>query len=107
MTDGQVEGFRQKLGKDFHEVFAAVAKAMSVKMFLAVAAHFGWHLQHIDIVTAFLNAYVKEEIYIQLPEGHEQPGMCGRLRRAIYGLKQSGREWFGHQLEKCGNGEIP
>lgn len=60
-----------------------------------------------DIVTAFLNAYVKAEIYIQLPEGHEQPGMCGRLGRAIYGLKQSGREWFGHQLEKCGNGEIP
>lgn len=88
------KGFRQHHGKDFHDVFAAVAKAMSVKIFFALSARFGWALYHIDIVTAFLNAWVKEEIYIHLPEGHQIPGMCGRLLRTIYGLKQSGREWF-------------
>ena len=73
------KGFQQCHGKDFHDVFAAVAKAMSVKIFFTLSTCFGWVLHHIDIVTAFLNAWVKEEIYIHLPEGHQIPGMCGHL----------------------------
>lgn len=73
------KGFQQEYGKDFHEVFAAVAKVMSVKIFLALAACFGWLLYHIDIVTVFLNTWVKEEIYIHLSEGHQIPRMCSCL----------------------------
>ena len=73
------KGFRQKHGKDYHKVFAVVAKAMSVKLFFALAARFGWPIWHIDIVGAYLNALLKEEIYIQLPDGHDIPGMCRRL----------------------------
>ena len=49
-----------------------------------------------DVDTAFLNAEVKEEIYIKPPEGFPLPhGMtCFRLIRALYGLKQSPREWY-------------
>ena len=47
-----------------------------------------------DVDSAFLNAGVKEEIYIKPPEVFPLPnGMtCFRLIRALYGLKQSPRE---------------
>ena len=31
---------------------------------------------------------------MQLPEGSRQDGMCAKLNRCIYGLKQSPREWY-------------
>lgn len=89
------KGYRQNEGCDFHEVYAAVAKPMSLKLFMALAAKFGWPVRHIDIVGAFpfLNAEVKKEMYIKLPEGHEQRGKC-RLRKTLHGLKQVPREWY-------------
>lgn len=73
------KGFQQHYSKDFHDVFTAVAKVISVKIFFALSTHFRWVLYHINIVTVFLNAWMKEEIYIHLPEGHQIPGMCGCL----------------------------
>jgi len=32
---------------------------------------------------------------MRLPPGHEQPGHCAHLKRSIYGLKQSPRQWYG------------
>lgn len=48
-----------------------------------------------DIKTAFLNDHVKEEIYMYIPEGVSVPsnGKVCRLRKSIYGLKQSSRAW--------------
>ena len=31
---------------------------------------------------------------MQLPEGSRQEGMCAKLNRCTYGLKQSPREWY-------------
>jgi len=47
-----------------------------------------------DVVTAFLNAAVTDEIYIKPPEGFPLPSnmYCFRLKKALYGLKQSPRE---------------
>jgi len=47
-----------------------------------------------DVVTAFLNGEVLEEIYMQPPQGYPHPGKVLRLQKAIYGLKQSLRMWF-------------
>ena len=51
-----------------------------------------------DIKTAFLNAYLSEEVYCEQPEGFEVYGPNGeklvcKLKRAIYGLKQAPRNW--------------
>lgn len=56
------KGFKQKHGKDFRKVYAAVAKPTGFKILIALAARFGWQLHHIDIATAFLNAKLKEII---------------------------------------------
>ncbi|KAJ5462264.1 hypothetical protein N7530_010469 [Penicillium desertorum] len=91
-------GFRQIKDLDYHEVYAVVAKPMSFKIFTAIAASKGWLLHHVDIMTAFLYAELKEPIEIELPEGmqDEYPAadFIGLLQKTIYGLKQSPREWY-------------
>ena len=50
-----------------------------------------------DAITAFTQGEVSEEIYIEQPTGFEADGRGGpkvcRLKRALYGLKQSARLW--------------
>jgi hypothetical protein len=51
-----------------------------------------------DIKTAYLNAKVDEDIYLEQPVGFEQRGKNGeelvcKLDKSLYGLKQSGRNW--------------
>ena len=43
---------------------------------------------------AFLYGNLKEEIYMNLPEGYRASGKVARLHKCIYGLKQSAREWY-------------
>ena len=47
-----------------------------------------------DVNSAFLYGVLKEEVYMELPEGYRQPGKVARLLKCIYGLKQSAREWY-------------
>jgi len=50
-----------------------------------------------DVKTAFLCSKLKEMIYIHQPEGFVVEGKedwVYRLKRSLYGLKQSSREWY-------------
>ena len=51
-----VGGHRQKKGIDFSETFASVVKYQSIRLLLAMATYYDWHVHQMDFVTAFLNA---------------------------------------------------
>ena len=65
-----------------------------------------------DVNTAFLYSDLDEVVYVEQPEGFEEPGkedwVC-LLNKALYGLKQSPREWFmriasvlvGYSFKQC------
>eukprot|EP00253_Pinus_taeda_P026941 PITA_26941 len=57
----------------------------------------GWHIHQMDVKTVFLNGVIEEEVYIEQPEGFEvfssESHVC-RLKRALYGLKQTPRAWY-------------
>ena len=61
---------------------------------LAIAAFY--KIWQMDVKTAFLNGYLKEELYMMQPEGFFNPKgankMC-KLQRSIYGLVQASRSW--------------
>ncbi|RVE42148.1 hypothetical protein evm_013209 [Chilo suppressalis] len=58
-------------------------------------------IHHMDVITAFLNGILKEEIYIRAPEGLSSPHnhVC-KLNKALYGLEQAARCWF-ELFEQC------
>jgi Reverse transcriptase (RNA-dependent DNA polymerase) len=60
---------------------------------LSLAAKWDHELAQFDVPTAFLNAPVEEDVYMELPEGYEQPGMVAKLKKSLYGLKQAPRNW--------------
>jgi hypothetical protein len=89
-------GFLQREGIDFDDAFAPVARMESVRLLLALATQEGWHVHHMDVKSAFLNGDLKEEVYVHQPSGFAIPDKEGkvlRLRKALYGLRQSPRAW--------------
>jgi hypothetical protein len=88
------KGFTQVHGMDYNEVFAPVAKTESVRIFLALAAQKNLVVHHWDVQTAFLAGELKEEIYMEQPEGYsDNSNKVCRLKKSIYGLKQASRCW--------------
>jgi Reverse transcriptase (RNA-dependent DNA polymerase) len=82
---------------NYTETFSAAAKMPTVCAVLANAAHQDWEIKHVDVKSAYLNAELKETIYIKALRGVLKPGQEGkvlRLKKGLYGLKQAGRGWY-------------
>jgi hypothetical protein len=88
------QGYSQKYGADYFEVFAPVVRSSTFRMLLAVAGDKGMIVRQFDVKSAFLNGILDEEIYMQQPPGFEEDRtkVC-RLIKSIYGLKQAARVW--------------
>ena len=87
-------GYSQEEGIDYQETFAPVARLNTFFILLSAAASKGWHIHQMDIDCAYLNAPLKEEIYMEAPKELGLPsGKVLKLNKALYGLKQAGREW--------------
>ena len=57
----------------------------------------GWKLFQLDVKSAFLNGEIKEEVYVDQPQGFVIKGkehMVYKLKKALYGLKQAPRAWY-------------
>nr|GEX44972.1 retrotransposon protein, putative, unclassified [Tanacetum cinerariifolium]GEX45543.1 retrotransposon protein, putative, unclassified [Tanacetum cinerariifolium] len=77
--------------------FAPVARLKAVKLFVAYVAHKSFPVYHMDIKTSFLYGPMKEEVYVNLPDGFVDlyhPDQVYRLNKALYGLKQALRAWY-------------
>ena len=113
-------GFNMVKGIDYTETFAPVAKMATLRIFLSLIAIFNLYSSSLDVKTAYLNAHIKEDVYMIPPddllpqlkllferstnEDHKKIiknqmrkinlGHVLKLLKAIYGTKQGGREWF-------------
>jgi transposase InsO family protein len=89
------QGFTQQFGIDFNDVYAPVCKSATILTLLTKAAHHDLEIHQMDVNTAFLNAELKEEIYVRPPKhSTEYNGKAFKLNKALYGLKQADREWY-------------
>nr|GFB24662.1 Gag-Pol polyprotein [Tanacetum cinerariifolium] len=91
------KGYAQKEGVDFEESFAPVARLEAVRLFIAYAAHKSFTIYQMDVKTAFLYGPLKEEVYVNQPDGFidpYHPDKVYRLKKALYGLKQAPRAWY-------------
>src|SRR3954471_11813900 len=63
---------------------------------LAIAAFYDYEIWQMDVKTAFLNSFLKEELYMMQPEGFVNPRNANKvckLQRSIYGLVQASQSW--------------
>ena len=91
------KGFSQQEGIDFNEIFSPVVHFETVRLMLALSTLQDWHMEAVDVKTAFLYGKLDEEIYMQQPEGFRLKGQetkVLRLHHAIYGLKQAALAWW-------------
>uniref|UniRef100_A0AAV1UTG7 Reverse transcriptase Ty1/copia-type domain-containing protein n=1 Tax=Peronospora matthiolae TaxID=2874970 RepID=A0AAV1UTG7_9STRA len=63
--------FRQKYGIDYTETFSPVIKYVTLRMVVAISKPFGWPINQLDVVTAFLYGVMKEQVFCVIPEGVE------------------------------------
>ncbi|RVW37330.1 Retrovirus-related Pol polyprotein from transposon RE2 [Vitis vinifera] len=104
--DGQVDhlkarlvakGYTQIYGSDYGDTSSPVAKIAYVRLLLSMATMHSWPLYQLVIKNVFLHGDLAEEVYMEQPPGFVAQGEFGlvcRLRRSLYGLKQSPRAWF-------------
>jgi Reverse transcriptase (RNA-dependent DNA polymerase) len=91
------KGYTQTYGLDYKETFTPVAKMNTVRILMSVVVTHEWPLFQMDVKNIFLQGDL-EEVYMKIPPGLQVPQrnrMLCHLKKAIYGLKQSPRAWYG------------
>ena len=89
-------GHRQTYGVNYKEMFATAAKMLSICVVLGNSTQQDWEIHQVDVKSAYLNAPLKEEVYMVPPAGLLTPGEEGficKLKKVLYGLKQAGCKW--------------
>lgn len=96
------KGFTQRRGIDYVDTFSPVVKHSTLRMLFALSVQWDMDITHLDVTTAFLNGHLKENIYMKIPEGfvNKSTGKVLKLKRAIYGLKQSSLVWY-EKVKDC------
>ena len=75
---------------DYDEIFAPVACMESIRILPALACHLKFKLYQMDVKIAFLNGFLKEDVYVAQPKGFIDPHFPDHvlyLEKALYGLK--------------------
>jgi hypothetical protein len=89
------QGFTQVEGIDFDQTFAPVAKFSSLQTVFALATKHDLELHQMDVKATYLNADLKEDLYMEAPPGFEIPeGHVLKLQKGVYGMKQGGHVWY-------------
>ena len=88
------QGFRQTKGIHYDESSPPTLSQASKRMVLGIAAVKDCELRHLGVDMAYLEANVKEELYIELPEDYRKfSDRVGRLQKIMYGLVHAGLLW--------------
>ncbi|KAL0335068.1 UNVERIFIED_CONTAM: Retrovirus-related Pol polyprotein from transposon TNT 1-94 [Sesamum radiatum] len=102
------QGFTQKPGIDYTETYSPVVDATTLRFLISLSIIEQLKMQLMDVVTAYLYGSLDTDIYMRIPEGLKMPEALKskprhmysmKLKRSLYGLKQSGRMWYNRLSE--------
>ena len=89
---------------DLHDNFSQVVKPITIHIVLTLALSHGWPLRQLDVNNAFLHGTLAEDVFMQQPSGfidRNHPNFMCKLRKAIYGLKQTPWAWYNELKGSC------
>lgn len=94
-----IRGFKDRNVYELKEVYAPVSRLSIVRSVLSIINKYGLEAAQLDVKTAFLDGEIKEDIYMEIPEGVTVPEKMKRqkvckLQKALYGLKISPKKWY-------------
>ncbi|GKB72644.1 zinc finger, CCHC-type containing protein [Tanacetum coccineum] len=69
-----IQGFKQKLGIDYFDTYAPVARISTIRLLIAMTSIHNLIIHQMDVKTAFLNGDLDEEVYMNQPQGFIMPG---------------------------------
>lgn len=89
-----VKGYEQRAGQDYGDTFAEVVSMDILLLILILAVQKDWHIEQIDVKSAFLYGDLEHEVYMHQPDGYQDGSskVC-LLKKSLYGLKQAPRQW--------------
>ncbi|GKF49583.1 putative ribonuclease H-like domain-containing protein [Tanacetum coccineum] len=90
------QGYIQEEGIDYDEVFAPVARIVSIRLFLAYASFKDFMVYQMDVKSVVLYRKIEKEVYVCQPPGFEDldfPDRVYKVEKALYGLHQAPRSW--------------
>lgn len=85
------KGYLQRKGIDYQETYAPSTRHETIRLIMSKMAVEAWESCQMDVMTALLNSFLREEVYMKQPEGfvdEEHPDWVWRIRASLYGLKQ-------------------
>lgn len=86
------KGYDQTHGFDFKDTFSPIFKQVTIYIVLTITVTRKWKVHQLDINNAFLNGKIHEEVFMQQPQGFEEPQypnyVC-KFTKAIYGWNKS------------------
>ncbi|GJS77605.1 retrovirus-related pol polyprotein from transposon TNT 1-94 [Tanacetum coccineum] len=86
------------IGHHDYDVLASFPEwVVTIRLFLAYAAHKDFTVSQMDVKTSFLNGILKEEVYVGQPPGFvskQYPDQVYALDKVLYGLNQAPRAWY-------------
>lgn len=88
-------GCEQGNNIDYEKLYSPVVNSAALRILFALAAHNNWNFINFDVKTAFLYGELEDdELFMKLPEGYKEGKhkIC-KLKKAIYGFKQSSHNW--------------
>ena len=92
------KGFSQIPGLEFGDTYEPTGRLGSLRLLFAMATRYDWEVDQLDVVTAFLNGNLEEEIYMSPPPGLEgSDGLVCHLHQTLYGLRQAPNRGY-HRL---------
>jgi len=100
------QGFTQRPGIDFNETYSPVMSEIIFRYLISLAVQKHLSMQLMDVLTAYLYGSLDSDIHMKVPEGIPIPNpnanrnmYCVKLKKSLYGLKQSGRMWYNRLSE--------
>ena len=88
------KGYNQEEGFDYDETYAPIARLEDIRLLLVFACIMDFRLFKMDVKSIFLNGLIEEEVCVDQSPGfvdYEHLNHVYRLKKVMYGLKQSPR----------------